>query len=122
VLKLPPEAVREHKDENEAHFVRMGIGRSLYAYRLAYGELPESLQALVESGIMDARYLHDENGYPIRAWRAGGFDALVPSSRRAAPRTAAQTLELAAGLKVEVPGRTAAQICQILRLSCSIRG
>jgi len=50
----------------------------------------------------------------IRAWRAGGFDALVPSARRSEPRTPAATLELAAGLKREVPGRTAAQIGQIL--------
>ena len=50
----------------------------------------------------------------IRAWRAGGFDALVPSARRAEPRTEAQVLELAAGLKREVPGRTAAQIAAIL--------
>jgi len=50
----------------------------------------------------------------VRAWRAGGFDALVPSARRAEPRTPASTLELAAGLKREVPGRTAAQIAAIL--------
>lgn len=36
LLKLPPEAVREVKTENEAHFIRMGIGRAVYAYRLAY--------------------------------------------------------------------------------------
>jgi len=50
----------------------------------------------------------------IRAWRAGGFDALVPSGRRSEPRTAVRTLELAAALKREVPARTAAQIQQIL--------
>lgn len=50
----------------------------------------------------------------IRTWRAGGFDALVPCSRRAEPRTAAQTLELAAALKREAPARTAAQIAAIL--------
>lgn len=52
----------------------------------------------------------------IRTWRAGGFDALVPSGRRAAPRTPAQTLELAAALKREVPARTAAQIAAILAM------
>ena len=66
LLKLPPEAVREVKTENEAHFVRMGIGRAVYAYRLAYGDLPQSLEQLVELGIMDARYLKDENMYPVR--------------------------------------------------------
>lgn len=50
----------------------------------------------------------------IRAWRAGGFDALVPSARHAQPRTSAGVLELAAGLKREVPGRTAAQVGAIL--------
>jgi len=50
----------------------------------------------------------------IRAWRGGGFDALVPSARHAEPRTPAQVLELAAALKREVPGRTAAQVAAIL--------
>jgi len=50
----------------------------------------------------------------IRAWRAGGFDALVPSARHAEPRTAASVLELAAALKREVPARTAAQVAVIL--------
>lgn len=46
----------------------------------------------------------------IRAWRAGGFEALVPAPRRAEPRTAAELLELAERLKIEVPGRTSAQV------------
>ncbi len=50
----------------------------------------------------------------VRAWRTGGFDALVPSARHAQPRTPATVLELAAGLKREVPGRTAAQVAAIL--------
>jgi putative transposase len=50
----------------------------------------------------------------IRAWRAGGFDALVPSTRNVEPRTPASVLELAAALKREVPGRTAAQVAAIL--------
>jgi putative transposase len=50
----------------------------------------------------------------IRAWRAGGFDALVPSSRHVEPRTPASVLDLAAALKREVPGRTAAQVAAIL--------
>jgi len=51
----------------------------------------------------------------IRAWRRGGFDALVPSPRRVTPRTPAEVLELAAGLKRETPARTAAQVAAILR-------
>lgn len=51
----------------------------------------------------------------IRDWRRGGFDALVPNPRRVQPRTPAEVLDLAAALKREVPGRTAAQVAAILR-------
>jgi putative transposase len=51
----------------------------------------------------------------IRAWGAGGFDALVPAPRRVEPRTPARVLELAAALKREAPHRTAAQVAAILR-------
>jgi putative transposase len=50
----------------------------------------------------------------ILAWRRGGFDALLPSTRRCDPTTSAAVLELAAALKREVPARTAAQISAIL--------
>jgi hypothetical protein len=69
LLKLPPKAVRAVKNDNEAHFIRLGLGRSLYAYRLAYGELPDSLETLVKSDIMHERYLRDENNIPLKAWR-----------------------------------------------------
>lgn len=51
----------------------------------------------------------------IRAWRRGGFDALVPSPRQASSRTPVEVLELAVALKREVPARTAAQVAAILR-------
>jgi putative transposase len=51
----------------------------------------------------------------IRDWRAGGFDALVPTPRRVSPRTPGEVLDLAAALKREAPGRTAAQVAAILR-------
>jgi hypothetical protein len=73
LLKLPPPATREVKTRHEAHFVRLGIGRSLYAYRLAYGQLPDSLETLVQSGIMPARYLNDENGVRLKARREGDY-------------------------------------------------
>jgi hypothetical protein len=85
LLKLPPEAVREFKTENEAHFIRLGIGRATYAYRLAYGELPESLEALVESGIMEPRYLTDENGYALVSRREADYlavDSTAPNGWR----------------------------------------
>lgn len=50
----------------------------------------------------------------IQEWRRGGFDALVPSPRQSQPRTPAEVLELAAALKKENPGRTAAQVRRIL--------
>jgi putative transposase len=51
----------------------------------------------------------------IRDWRAGGFDALVPSPRQCTPRTPAEVLELAVALRRENPERTAAAIQRILR-------
>jgi putative transposase len=45
----------------------------------------------------------------IRAYREGGFDALVP-----APRTPERLLELAVALRREQPARTAAQIHRII--------
>ena len=50
----------------------------------------------------------------IRAWRAGGFDALIPAERQVGPRTDAQVLELAVRLKREHPARTAAHIARII--------
>jgi hypothetical protein len=73
LLRLPPEANRFPKNENEAHFIRLGIGRATYAFRLAYGRLPESLQELVDTGIMEDRYLKDENGYALVCRREGDF-------------------------------------------------
>ena len=50
----------------------------------------------------------------IRAYRRGGFEALVPKPRVVAPRTPAGMLELAFALKRERPERTAAQVRQIM--------
>ena len=51
----------------------------------------------------------------IRAWRRGGFDALVPSPRQSAPRLPVEVVEMAVALKRENLGRTAAQVRRILR-------
>ena len=53
----------------------------------------------------------------IRAWRSGGFDALMPPARQVTLRTPAEVLELAAALKRENPARTAAQVARMLRAS-----
>jgi putative transposase len=50
----------------------------------------------------------------IRAWRAGGFDALLPPTRQVTPRTPEEVLDLAAALKREKPERTTAQVVRIL--------
>jgi putative transposase len=50
----------------------------------------------------------------IRAYRAGGFEALCPAPRDVLPRTDADVLDLAAALKKENPQRTAAQVRRIL--------
>ena len=50
----------------------------------------------------------------IRDWRAGGFDALVPSPRQPSQRTPAEVMELAVALRRENPERTAASIRRIL--------
>jgi hypothetical protein len=78
LLKLPPEAKRTERTHHEAHFIRLGIGRAIYAYRLAFDMLPDSLETLVEKGFMSERYLRDENNLPLKAWREG--DTIVVES------------------------------------------
>ncbi len=51
----------------------------------------------------------------IRAYRAGGFDALAPVARAGEPVTDKALLDLAETLKKEVPRRTAAQVAEIVR-------
>lgn len=50
----------------------------------------------------------------LRAWRAGGFEALVPAIRRQPNRTPAELLEAAEALKREAPKRTAVQVARAL--------
>jgi hypothetical protein len=85
LLPLPPEATRTVKTHHEAHFIRLGIGRAVYAYRLIYGEVPDSLQALVKADLMSPRYLSDENGKPLSSHRDG--DVLVVESAGVEPWT-----------------------------------
>jgi putative transposase len=54
----------------------------------------------------------------IRAYREGGFDALVPAPRRAA-NSMPERLELAVALRREQPARTAAQIHRIITVEPS---
>jgi hypothetical protein len=73
ILRLPPEAQRTVRTHNEAHFVRLAIGRAVYAFRLAFDTLPDSLQTLVDAGLMPARYLADENFLPLTSRIDDGF-------------------------------------------------
>ncbi len=50
----------------------------------------------------------------VRAWRAGGFEALMPHPSRPEPRTDPEVLALAAALKRENPARTAEQVRRIM--------
>ena len=50
----------------------------------------------------------------VRAYREGGFEALVPGPRRVANKTPEWLLELACALRREQPARTAAQIHRII--------
>jgi len=76
LLRLPSEVTREIKTHNEAHFIRLGIGRAVYAYRLANDKLPKSLEFLVESGFMPDRYLTDENNYKLKSYVDGEYFAV----------------------------------------------
>ena len=51
----------------------------------------------------------------IRNWRAGGYEALVPTARSPEPTTPVAVLDLAVKLKAEAPRRTAAQVAEIIR-------
>jgi putative transposase len=50
----------------------------------------------------------------IKAWCAGGFDALMPPLRDGVPTTDKDLLELAENLKREVPARTGAHIAAMI--------
>ena len=49
-----------------------------------------------------------------RAYRLGGFEALVPAPRRVETKTPAHLLDMACALRREQPARTAAQIYRII--------
>ena len=49
-----------------------------------------------------------------RAYRSGGYEALVPAPRRTDARTPAELLELAEALRAEEPARTGAQIARMI--------
>jgi len=58
----------------------------------------------------------------IRAYRRGGFAALVPKQRASVPRTASVLLDQAEALRRENPRRTCAQIARIIAAANGGRG
>ncbi len=80
------------------------------------GALVRALAAM-EHATPDGRYIRvgrstlDEW---IRAWRSGGFEALVPKPRRTQLRTDPELLALAERLKREAPKRTAEQVARVM--------
>jgi hypothetical protein len=85
MLKLPPEARREVKTTNERHFVKLALGSAIYSHKLVYGTLPKSLEQLVEMGMLDKRFLKDENEYAFKSRLEG--DALIVESTAPEPWT-----------------------------------
>lgn len=80
------------------------------------GRLVRSLAARDHTGPRGERVRVSRNTLDrwIRRWRAGGFEALVPTGRAAEPTTPAGMLDLAVKLKHEAPGRTAAQVAAVI--------
>jgi putative transposase len=125
-LEVLPMAVRD-----DEHGVRAERARKigLFRYQLVRETADAALSAKARGKLVRAiaaqehtdpfgkrvRYSRDTLDRWIRAWRRGGFDALVPAPRQSSPRTPTEIIELALALKKENPQRTAAQVRRILR-------
>src|SRR6266516_30521 len=110
---------REDWREREALF-RYGLVREAASERLSPRERGQLVRALAgrpvehPSGELRAPARTTLDDW-IRAYRRGGFEALKPAPRCPGPRTPPPLLEQAAALRRELPGRTGAQIAEILR-------
>ena len=85
----------------------------------ARGRVVRAIAAATHAGPFGGRhrYSRDTLDRWIRRYRAGGFDALAPSTRQPGTRIDSTVLELAVALKRENPDRTAAQVARILKAS-----
>ena len=85
----------------------------------ARGRVVRAIAAQAHAGPFGGQhsYSRDTLDRWLRRYRAGGFEALTPSTRQPGTRIDTGVLELAAALKRENPQRTAAQIARILRAS-----
>ena len=119
---------QRHRGDQDARRAERARDVALFRYVLIRQAADASLSTR-QRGVLVRRLVADEHTGPagqrvrvsrssvdrwIKAWRTGGFDALLPSARHAEARTPAAVLELAAALKREVPARTAAQVAAIL--------
>jgi putative transposase len=111
-----------HDRATDIALFRYGLVRNAASPELssrARGELVRALAAKTHAGpdwepVRVSRQTLDRW---IRAYRAGGFDALRPTPRRVEPRTPAGVLALACDLRREDPARTAAHIAQMIEAS-----
>lgn len=85
----------------------------------ARGRVVRAVAARTHAGPFGGQhsYSRDTLDRWIRRYRAGGFEALLPSTRQPGSRIDTTVLELAVALKRENPARTAAQVARILRTS-----
>jgi putative transposase len=100
----------------------------LFRYRLASEAADGSLSARERGALVRALAAREHLGPDgrwvrvsrttldrwVRAYRSGGYAALVPTPRRVANKTPERLLELACALRREQPARTAAQIHRII--------
>ena len=85
----------------------------------ARGKIVRAIAAQQHTGPFGGQHTYSRDSLDrwIRRYRAGGFDALMPSIRQPGSRIDTAVLELATALKRENPERTAAQVVRILRAS-----
>jgi putative transposase len=111
--------VVEDERRREVGLFRYALVRDLVDPALSKAERGRLVRALAERDHLgpDGRMLRVSRGTLdrwVRAYREGGFQALVPAARVVVPRTPAGMLEQAFALKLERPERTAAQVREIL--------
>ena len=113
----------EDERRREIGLFRYALVRDVIDSSLSKAERGRLVRALADREHLgpDGRWVRVSRGTLdrwARAYRHGGFGALVPQPPVVAPRTAAGMLELAFQLKRERPERTAAQVREIMLTAC----
>lgn len=80
LLELPEYVMRPmgRRGREERHWIWRAITDGVRASRATHRRTPESLQAMVDAGLLGDRYLNDENHQPLESWLEG--DKLVVES------------------------------------------